>query len=132
MIVVPPPFTFPEGVVPFGCYATCGVMGATQWDLVSWMGRPVQWCGLVYSAALYDYARLCKPDEAAFWRTVADGIVAHAVGTLIKVLGGSLGQQPDDGVTVQHGCMSVTFEHLFAFSKAKVVFFHEVDVILHL
>ena len=74
--LVPPPFTFPEGVVPFGCYATCGVMGATQWDLVSWMGRPVQWCGLVYSAALYDYARLCKPDEAAFWRTVADGIVA--------------------------------------------------------
>ncbi len=74
-----PPFTYPDGVVPFGCYATCGVMGATQWDLVSWMGRPVQWCGLVYSAALYDYIRLCKPDEAAFWRKIADGIVASGV-----------------------------------------------------
>ena len=39
--LVPPPFTYPDGVEPFGCYATCGVMGATQWDLVSWMGRPV-------------------------------------------------------------------------------------------
>ncbi len=74
--LVPPPFTYPDGVDPFGCYATCGVMGATHWDLVSWMGRPVQWCGLVYSAALYDYVHLCKPEEAAFWRTIADGIVA--------------------------------------------------------
>ena len=77
--LVPPPFAYPDGVDPFGCYATCGVMGATHWDLVSWMGRPVQWCGLVYSAALYDYIHLCKPDEAAFWRTIADGIVASGV-----------------------------------------------------
>ena len=77
--LTPPPFAYPDGVDPFGCYATCGVMGATNWDLVSWMGRPVQWCGLVYSAALYDYARLCKPGEAAFWRKIADGIVASGV-----------------------------------------------------
>ena len=77
--LTPPPFAYPDGVDPFGCYATCGVMGATNWDLVSWMGRPVQWCGLVYSAALYDYARLCRPEEAAFWRRVADGIVASGV-----------------------------------------------------
>jgi len=74
-----PPFSFPEGVNPFGCYATCGVMGATNWDLVSWMGRPVQWCGLVYSAALYDYLRLCGRDEAVLWRKIADGIVASGV-----------------------------------------------------
>ena len=77
--LVPPPFTYPEGATPFGCYATCGVMGATQWDLVSWMGRPVQWCGLVYSAALYDYSRLCDKNEAGFWRNLADGIVASGV-----------------------------------------------------
>ena len=86
--LVPPPFRYSDGVEPFGCYATCGVMGATHWDLVSWMGRPVQWCGLVYSAALYDYARICETggagcprsaDEAAFWRAIADGIVASGV-----------------------------------------------------
>ena len=77
--LVSPPFTYPEGATPFGCYATCGVMGATQWDLVSWMGRPVQWCGLVYSAALYDYIRLCDKNEAGFWRNLADGIVASGV-----------------------------------------------------
>ena len=77
--LTPPPFSFPKGTNPFGCYATCGVMGATNWDLVSWMGRPVQWCGLVYSAALYDYIRLCRNKEAEFWRTIADGIVASGV-----------------------------------------------------
>jgi hypothetical protein len=77
--LVPPPFLYPDGVTPFGCYATCGVMGATQWDLVSWMGRPVQWCGLVYSAALYDYIHLCGKNEAGFWRNLADGIVASGV-----------------------------------------------------
>ena len=77
--LVPPPFTYSDGVVPFGCYATCGVMGSSNWNHANWMGRPVQWCGLVYSAALYDYLRLCKPGEAAYWRTIADGIVASAV-----------------------------------------------------
>ena len=80
--LVPPPFAYPDGVVPFGCYATCGVMGATHWNLVSWMGRPVQWCGLVYSAALYDYIRLCaekNAEQAAFWNTIANGIVASGV-----------------------------------------------------
>ena len=46
---------------------------------VSHIQRSVQWCGLVYSAALYDYIHLCKPEEAAFWRTIADGIVASGV-----------------------------------------------------
>ena len=77
--LVPPMVTDSDGADPFGCYATCGVMGATQWDLVSWMGRPVQWCGLVYSAALYDYIRLCDKNEAGFWRNLADGIVASGV-----------------------------------------------------
>lgn len=77
--LVPPPFSYPEGAEPFGRYATCGVMGATWWARPNWIGRPVQWCGLVYAAALYEYARLCSADEADFWRTVADGIVASGI-----------------------------------------------------
>ena len=77
--LVPPPFSFPDGVEPFGLYATCGVMGSTWWGSCNWIGRPVQWCGLVYSAALYDYVRLCQADEGAFWRTIADGIVASGI-----------------------------------------------------
>ena len=77
--LVKPPFTYPAGATPFGCYATCGVMGSSNWNHANWMGRPVQWCGLVYSAALYDYLRLCRRDEAGFWRNLADGIVASGV-----------------------------------------------------
>lgn len=77
--LIPPPFTFADDVKPFGCYATCGVMGSSNWRDANWMGRPVQWCGLVYSAALYDYLRFCGKKEADFWRTIADGIVASGV-----------------------------------------------------
>ena len=71
----PPPFDFGEGVNPVGKYATCAVMGATHWVAPNWIGRPVQWCGLVYSAALWDLARIETDAKAReFWRTVADGI----------------------------------------------------------
>ena len=67
---------------PVGTYATCGVMGATNWKAPYWIGRPVQWCGLVYAAALFDYARLMDGTDgaqAAFWRKVASGITASGL-----------------------------------------------------
>jgi len=73
--LMPPPFDFGEGVKPVGMYATCAVMGATHWVAPNWIGRPVQWCGLVYSAALWDFARIETNAKAReFWRTVAAGI----------------------------------------------------------
>ena len=73
--LLPPPFDFGADAKPVGLYATCAVMGATHWVAPNWIGRPVQWCGLVYSAALWDLARI-EPDHKAreFWRTVASGI----------------------------------------------------------
>ena len=73
--LVLPPFDFGKVADPVGRYATCAVMGATHWVAPNWIGRPVQWCGLVYSAALWDLARI-EPDHKAqeFWRTVATGI----------------------------------------------------------
>ena len=71
--------TLAQAIRKIGRYATCGVMGATWWARPNWIGRPVQWCGLVYAAALYEYARLCSADEVDFWRTVADGIVASGI-----------------------------------------------------
>lgn len=56
-----------------GTYATTGVIGATHWVAPNWIGQPVQWCGLVYAAALDDLARLAPP-HAATWRTIAAGI----------------------------------------------------------
>jgi len=52
------------------------VLGATQWIAPNWIGLPVQWCGLVYGAALH---RLARHDPAAPWRRLANGIAASGV-----------------------------------------------------
>lgn len=56
-----------------GRYATIGVFGATAWEAPLWIGRPVQWCGLVYAAALRDLARVDAP-LGGTWNTLAGGI----------------------------------------------------------
>ncbi|MBO7655649.1 MAG: hypothetical protein J6U40_12080 [Kiritimatiellae bacterium] len=63
-----------------GRYATCGVMGATNWVSPNWIGLPVQWCGLVYSMALAELAEIEPyPERAVFWRKIAEGITASGV-----------------------------------------------------
>lgn len=66
------PFVYLTPPVPgsIGLYATIPVFGATAW-VGSWFGVPVQWCGLVYSDALYRFARH-DPDFP--WKDIADGI----------------------------------------------------------
>ena len=72
-----PPTDRPD---PIGRYATTGVIGATKWKAPNWIGLPVQWCGLVYSAALSDLAALeTDPGSAALWRHLAKGITASGV-----------------------------------------------------
>jgi hypothetical protein len=58
---------------PYGCVT---VFGATAWKGPVWIGRPVQWCGLVYAHALY---RLARHDPAGPWRQLADGITATGI-----------------------------------------------------
>lgn len=72
------PFTYlvPPTPNPVGLYATTPVFGATQWVAPNWMGLPVQWCGLVYSDALY---RLIRHDPAGPWKQLADGITASGI-----------------------------------------------------
>jgi hypothetical protein len=54
-----------------GPYATIAVFGATNWKAPLWIGRPVQWCGLVYGSALY---LLSEYDPQGPWATIAKGI----------------------------------------------------------
>jgi hypothetical protein len=61
---------------PVGLYGTIAVFGATQWRAPVWLGLPVQWCGLVYSDALY---RLARHDPGGPWKHLADGIAASGV-----------------------------------------------------
>lgn len=65
----------PSVTDPYGLYATTAVFGASDWTLTNWIGRPVQWCGLVYARALQCLAGV-EPDaaRAAFWRRLASGI----------------------------------------------------------
>ena len=65
---------------PIGRYATIGVIGATHWTAPNWIGLPVQWCGLVYSAALSDLAEIETDARLEyFWKRLAKGITASGV-----------------------------------------------------
>ena len=54
-----------------GAYSTIAVLGATNWKAPLWLGRPVQWCGLVYCSALHLLSE-CDPDGP--WEKIARGI----------------------------------------------------------
>ncbi|MBR4172625.1 MAG: hypothetical protein IKR48_13320 [Kiritimatiellae bacterium] len=69
MVYLTPPA---EGEI--GVYSTIGVMGSTGWTSPCWVGRPVQWCGLVYGAALFRLASAYDDENKLRWRQVAQGI----------------------------------------------------------
>lgn len=73
---VPFVYLYPPTSQPVGLYATTPVLGATHWVAPNWIGLPVQWCGLVYSDALY---RLARYDNPSLWRKLADGITASGI-----------------------------------------------------
>jgi len=54
-----------------GAYSTIAVLGATNWKAPLWLGRPVQWCGLVYCSALHLLSE-CDPDGP--WDKIVRGI----------------------------------------------------------
>jgi len=54
-----------------GVYSTIAVLGATNWKAPLWLGRPVQWCGLVYCSALH---LLNEFDPDGPWEKIAKGI----------------------------------------------------------
>lgn len=56
-----------------GVYSTIAVLGATNWKAPLWLGRPVQWCGLVYASALH---LLSEYDPQGPWEQIARGITA--------------------------------------------------------
>jgi len=66
-----------------GSYSTIAVLGATGWNIVNWMGLPVQWCGLVYADALYRLLRY-DPSNAVIWKQLADGITWSAIGQIFS------------------------------------------------
>ncbi len=67
------PFVYLRSPVdkPVGAYATIAVYGATHWRAPSWIGLPVQWCGMVYAHAL---RLLYRCDHNPIWKQLADGI----------------------------------------------------------
>jgi hypothetical protein len=56
-----------------GNYSTIAVLGSTNWKAPLWLGRPVQWCGLVYCSALH---LLSEYDPNGPWKKIAKGITA--------------------------------------------------------
>jgi hypothetical protein len=70
---VPFIYIHPPTPAPVGSYSTIAVLGATNWRAPLWLGRPVQWCGLVYCSALH---LLSEYDKSGPWEQIAKGITA--------------------------------------------------------
>ncbi len=70
---VPFVYLYPPTPGRVGPYATIAVLGATNWKAPVWLGRPVQWCGLVYASALH---LLSEYDPQGPWEQIANGITA--------------------------------------------------------
>ncbi len=66
------PFVYQWGDRPIMQYATIATICATHWKAPVWIGRPVQWCGIVYADALLD---LAPHDTTLDWRRLAEGIL---------------------------------------------------------
>ena len=69
------PFVYLWSDRPIMAYATIAVFGATHWKQPVWIGRPVQWCGLVYAEAL---RTLAAHDRTLNWSKLAEGILRCA------------------------------------------------------
>jgi hypothetical protein len=69
------PFFYLHPATPgrVGPYSTIAVLGATNWKAPLWLGRPVQWCGLVYCSALH---LLSECDPKGPWERIAKGITS--------------------------------------------------------
>ncbi len=61
---------------PIGLYASVGVWGATQWISPDWMGRPVQWCGMMYAEAM---RKLAQVDPKGPWDQIWRGVTISAI-----------------------------------------------------
>ena len=70
---VPFVYIYPPTSASVGPYSTIAVLGATNWRAPLWLGRPVQWCGLVYCSALH---MLSEYDKEGPWQKIAKGITA--------------------------------------------------------
>ncbi|MHC4736805.1 MAG: hypothetical protein ACYTDW_20495, partial [Planctomycetota bacterium] len=68
---VPFVYLYPPTSEQVGLYTTIAVLGATNWKAPLWIGRPVQWCGLVYCSALH---MLSDYDPKGPWQQIARGI----------------------------------------------------------
>lgn len=69
------PFVYLWSCRPIMAYATIAVFGATHWRAPVWIGRPVQWCGLVYADSL---RLLAEHDRTLDWQKIALGILIAA------------------------------------------------------
>ncbi len=64
-------YLYPSTSGKVGAYSSIAVLGATNWRAPLWLGRPVQWCGLVYGSALQ---MLSVCDKKGPWEKIAKGI----------------------------------------------------------
>lgn len=69
------PYVYLWSERPIMAYATIGTLCATHYQAPVWIGRPVQWMGIVYADALLD---LAPHDQSVDWQRLSLGILRCA------------------------------------------------------
>ena len=88
------PYVYLWSERPVMLYATTGTLCATHFEAPVWIGRPVQWMGIVYADALLD---LTAHDSSVDWKRLATGILRSAE-QMQYTDGPSVGLLPDSWV----------------------------------
>ncbi|MCL2105301.1 MAG: hypothetical protein FWH21_09720, partial [Kiritimatiellaeota bacterium] len=124
-----------------GPYATIGVIGATNWEAPNWIGQPVQWCGLVYAAALNDLARVDAGGGP--WSKLAKGITLAGLQMTFPIddphgRGGLLPdffllrEQVSDGPAINPGTLQASLAEAFGKTPLYTVTRLDGGPLLHL
>ncbi|MBW8016202.1 MAG: hypothetical protein FVQ82_08450 [Planctomycetes bacterium] len=64
-------------------YSTIPVFGATWYDFIDWLARPVQWCGLPLG---YNMIKLAEYDQSFPWKILGEGIMDGAIQQMLFVV----------------------------------------------
>jgi len=64
-------------------YSTIACLGTSWMNVICWIGRPVQWCGLPYG---YWVLKLAEYDQSFPWRNIGEGILDSGIEQMLMIV----------------------------------------------
>jgi hypothetical protein len=64
-------------------FSTIACLGTSWYNVICWIGRPVQWCGLPYG---YWVIKLSEYDQSFPWRNIGEGILDSGIEQMLMIV----------------------------------------------